>query len=905
MTTPFLERARREALRYGSDPWVFVRELLQNSRDAKARSVELRAEEGPGGALLACGDDGAGMTFDHARRFLFTLYASSKEGDRGAAGRFGVGFWSILRFQPSRIVVRSWPKRGEPWEVELDGALSRVERRAPPSRRGHGTEVILERPSRDGQLARRVRDAAFQSGRFLRRRDDRTRPLLVRVNGEALAAPFRLPAPSTSFRRGRLRGAVGLGREARVELFARGLRVRSATAVEDLLAPDGSSSLTRVRFPTLAEGVAPQAILDGEDLELLLAREDVRANAALRRLVRLAQAELRRLVESQLEAVRPGGRARRAVGVGLVILATGAAFGGASWLRTTPVGARAARGWARPSFSEEVSRVAPTPRPSRPFRDLASLYKGPRSDVLGSDEAAVPLLYSPPEKPLHFAALLLDRPLESPRPLEEGLFADGPPCPEDGVLVALFVEDGPGPLRLPRPTGDRVCAGSAQLDGRPLELRRATTGDPYVALDRRVRGVLRYRTAPGAGPAPAPAWPFLAAPEPLAAEAVRLRARPPSERISTATDWVRRRIVYSTSAATAERHAAAARAGQDLLTRALAIGAGDCDVQNAVLTALLQAAGVKARLAVGFLGRNGRALAPLHAWVEVEDGEGLWHVADASPVSATPGSDDEAPDEPRVVVAGGMRRASPSAWSKGVPLWLGSALGAFGILGGAGLLLTRPRRKVNLAPDHELAPLLQGALERPEAFRHVPALFTRRLVPTLSGRPVSLDGAGSPARARRLFRSASGGGLARRAAERGAVVLATARAEGRVVADSLGAIDLDEWDAFLAGCRRTPLLAAVDARLRRLGETWEVRAVSGLVAPAVLDLPSGRHVSRIVVVDEDAPWLVAASAIFPVRRREAVFTAVERLVDCASVPVDARRFILKTLAQEALREAAP
>jgi hypothetical protein len=905
MTSRFLDRARREALRYGSDPWVFVRELLQNARDARARVVELRAEEGPGGALLACRDDGTGMTFEHARRFLFALYASSKESDRGAAGRFGVGFWSVLRFAPSRIFVRSWPRRGEPWEVELDGALSRVERRPPPPRRGHGTEVVLARPSRDGQLARRVRDAAFQSGRFLRRRDDRTRALVVRVNGEPVSAPFGLPAPSTSFRRGRLRGAVGLGREARVELFARGLRVRSASAVEDLLAPDGSSGLTRVRFPTLAEGVAPQAILDGEDLDPLLARADVRANAALRRLVRLAQAELRRLVESQLEAIRPGGRARRAVGVGLAIVATAAAFGGASWLRTAPTGASAVRGWGRPLSGGEAPAVASTPRPTRPFRDLASFYKGPRSDVLGGDEAAVALRYSPPQEPLHFAALLLDRPLEGPRPLEPDGRADSPPCREDGVLVALFVEDGPGPVRLPRPTGHRVCAGSASFDGAPLELRRSTTGEGYVVLDRRVRGVLRYRTAPAADPAPATARPAVALPGPLAAEAARLRTGSPGERTSDATGWVRAHVGYSTAAETAERHAAAARAGQALLARALAIGAGDCDVQNAVLTTLLQAAGVRARLAVGFLGQDGHALAPLHAWVEVEDTKGFWRVADASVAPPGTGAGDEVPEAQRVVVAGGEGRALPSTSWTGVPSWLGPALGALGILGGAGLLLTRPRRKVRLAHDQELAPLLLGALERPEAFRHVPALFARRLVPTLSGRPASLDEAGSLARTRRLFRSASGSGLARRAAEGGAAVLDAARAEGRVVADALGAIDLDEWDAFLARCRRPPILAAVDARLRRLGETWEVRAVGGLGAPAVLDLPCGRHVGRVVVVDLDAPWLVAAGRLLRERRREAVFAAVERLVDAASVPAPARRFILRTLAREALRETAP
>jgi hypothetical protein len=45
MDAGFEERARREALRYGSDPWIFVRELIQNSRDAGASRVSVTAEE--------------------------------------------------------------------------------------------------------------------------------------------------------------------------------------------------------------------------------------------------------------------------------------------------------------------------------------------------------------------------------------------------------------------------------------------------------------------------------------------------------------------------------------------------------------------------------------------------------------------------------------------------------------------------------------------------------------------------------------------------------------------------------------------------------------------------------------------------------------------------------------------
>ena len=103
----FRARARQEADRYGPDPWVFVRELVQNARDAGAGQVVFLVEQEDGIERVRCIDDGEGMSFEHARRFLFPLYASSKEGAKNQAGRFGVGFWSVLRFEPASIEIRS------------------------------------------------------------------------------------------------------------------------------------------------------------------------------------------------------------------------------------------------------------------------------------------------------------------------------------------------------------------------------------------------------------------------------------------------------------------------------------------------------------------------------------------------------------------------------------------------------------------------------------------------------------------------------------------------------------------------------------------------------------------------------------------------------------------------------
>src|SRR5690606_24770014 len=94
--------------------------------------------------------------------------------------------------------------------------------------------------------------------------------------------------------------------------------------------------------------------------------------------------------------------------------------------------------------------------------------------------------------------------------------------------------------------------------------------------------------------------------------------------------FVRSRVQYDRSEEMAQRHAEAVARNQSFIERTLELGKGDCDVQNGLLVALLQAADVPARLAVGLLGVDGKVLPWLHAWVEYRDEHGHWHIADAS-----------------------------------------------------------------------------------------------------------------------------------------------------------------------------------------------------------------------------------------------------------------------------------
>ncbi|MDC0718260.1 sacsin N-terminal ATP-binding-like domain-containing protein [Nannocystis bainbridge] len=972
----FRARARAEADRYGPDPWVFVRELLQNARDAGATKVEFTAEARGGRWVLRCRDDGEGMTFAHARRYLFALYASSKESRRDQVGRFGVGFWSVLRFEPERIAIRSRARRPDPnspdpedrsgaWALELDGDLSTARKTTPPSL--PGTEIELERAAVDEALERRVFDAALQNARFLATRDDPERPLTVTVNGRKVNKPFALPAPSASFRRGRVRGVVGLGEAARVELFSRGLRVRSAASLSDFVVAGGrSTDNSRVQFTELPGRLAPQALLESDALELMLSRSDARDNKALRRLVDLAQRELEGLIARQLDAIRPlplwqrpwaalRGLVRRSLAVRMFLAALlGAALaGGAAWALWGD------RVWARfrpaPGMSYgtgpiEHGETASANLPAR-YSDLAARYRGPQVDVLtGAGAREPPLTFRPADLRLHFAALLFTRlgdaaEARAPAPGGDYVFTtclEGQVCPE----VELRLGAPAGPMRLPVPTGHRVVDGSAALsdadhpEGAPVVLQRGADDDALLMLAAPSDGTLRYRTAPA--PAGRPIRPVSSGllPADVRREARALRGRAIAARVSALTRLTRELVAYSTAPEVAAQHRALA--GEHFITRALEIGQGDCDVQNGLLTALLQEAGVESRLAIGFVGQNGRVNPWLHAWAEYRGQDGEWAVADAStgialgtpagPVEPgeidaaweTVGATDETAGEPAGAASDGPAEMAVGAGSsehvervmsppRALAPW-GLAIGAAALFAVAllGLLRERTRRRVALDATGDLSRLLQGALQQPEVFQAVPAVFERPLVPTAAGGALSLAQAKRLAARGRLYRTRRRTPLAVDALAGDAAVLDEERAEARAVADALGATDLDLWDALLASAQETELLRAVSARLTAAGEPWQALASPSLGSEELrsLDLAPLRlrksplRGRRVVVVGAHNPWLQDAAGALASRPAAAVFAALDYLLDRLDLGPERTARLLRAAARDAVHEAA-
>lgn len=189
-----------------SSPQVFLRELLQNGRDAiRARrdldggapAGVLEIEPAASGRLFRFRDNGVGLTAEEAAELLSTVGRSSKRDDLLQArradylGQFGIGLLSCFMVA-DRIVVRSRSAKGAPaieWIGDASGQFG-IRELDPEetARMAVGTEIVLEpRPDDAALLAPdRVRALATRFGQYLPvsvaiRNDDATLDTVTRT----------------------------------------------------------------------------------------------------------------------------------------------------------------------------------------------------------------------------------------------------------------------------------------------------------------------------------------------------------------------------------------------------------------------------------------------------------------------------------------------------------------------------------------------------------------------------------------------------------------------------------------------------------------------------------------------------------------------------------------------------
>jgi len=734
---------------YSNDPWFFLRELAQNSRDAGARNIWVSAGTTPQGLeTLTFSDDGRGMTLAHARRFLFRLYASDKTADHTAAGKYGIGFWTILRFQPTVIHLQS--RRGKKsWAVELDGELNA--RPAACLLARSGTTVSLSRPtafSSQSEFNSRLESELREYCRYLRRNDRKAGMLPVWFGGKNLTRPMTLPGPlSCQFRSGAVEGAVGLAEKPHVRLYARGLPVWQGAVLNQM----SHLQIDADGYAEIGRGLAPVFLLNGNHLDVTFSRNLALENRALETVRKKAEAALRRLLETSLERTFPRTWQQRSRDRLLTALKR---ILRPSWhwlplllLIIVPLEITILRRWF------PVGSVVRT----SPFSLHSSTLSYGGATVSPSVSAGEPPFSYQPKIPAWFRLFAADaydiqagfvrRAERSHLPAPQTRLCR----PEQAWRMRLQAEAS-GEIFLPLAPGHTIQAGSVHLDGRRIDSVFSSVQGEAIAAIAGSGGRVEYRSCPGGQRRELTAAEIsrltvlpqgLSLPPALEKTVRESRPYPIAERVSLARALVRDLVAYDTSPPTVRQYLRLA-GDQPWLAKVLRIGKGDCDIINGLNVLLLRKMGIPSRLVIGMIGERGIARPLLHAWSEYFD-QG-WMVTDASAgrpadPSVTAAENPTGPGrDPALPAADARPRDSRIVKRLLVPVLMLLVMAAAG-----GLLFVIKKKRSgeeSLPPaahmKNQLMQLVQQAMLQPEIWGRDNPLWSHRLLPTADGKSMSV-----------------------------------------------------------------------------------------------------------------------------------------------------------------------
>lgn len=301
-----------EMVRQFADPYAFLRELVQNAIDAGATRIEVRLARDPDGSVAtSVDDDGCGMTLEVIERQLLTLFSSSKEGDAGKIGKYGVGFISVLALDPDEVQVDT-RKGGHAWFARIHRDHRYAIEEAPP-RPGSGTVVTLIGQMDRKAFAQHLAHARASLRRWCRHAE---RPITLRAvdrGGEGHAIEERIDRPIEVW------GPIAVNATIEGDVIVVGLSAGSAHLPE----PPAEAVSTIEREPTFAgfysggltlfetaDEVHPSLAgvrfkVVSRSLSHTLSRDNVRRDAAFAQVIDrvrgLARGPLRRALAKELE----------------------------------------------------------------------------------------------------------------------------------------------------------------------------------------------------------------------------------------------------------------------------------------------------------------------------------------------------------------------------------------------------------------------------------------------------------------------------------------------------------------------------------------------------------------------------------------------------------------------------
>lgn len=697
--TDFLARARHEAERYGEDAWIFLRELVQNSRDAEATTIAFDVVVDANEMIITCRDDGVGMSAQDIDAYLLRLYASKKApGDgedaaaraQGKVGRFGVGFWSVLLFAPDAIALTTRPKGGEPHGFHLDIPRAHLQPLV-DAQQPFGTTITLRRPARAGDSVSLVVKKLKKYAGAISGLSGRPAPTLI-VNGH----PVREELHQKAHRDGHFgtqavkgdgfSGTVGLGRHPIVRLYAHGLLIREASDLDELLP-------RRNRRTVPLPGLHPVVHVNADGLDVLMNRQAVVEDALLDRLVTACANAVWELQRHLLDKVAPIALMPRlrlylaqpqrlaivaallfALMAGATVAGVVIALEGSSRLRFghSDRSQHATTGFdpaERPSSERPSTPVAlggpgdgAAARREQAVRTIEQMARSTSNVVVNdlSDVGRLPpwgMTYEGPPT-VFFRAEVLEQ-----FDAQRGFFgreitrrtalARLRRPPAANVKVELVVAAGQSASTLPVPFGHGLIPSSVKLDGQPFVPAASDAGIPWVNFPRADQTrTLEYATYRQTRRVKAPKVATANVRWPAAWKEVLAHAKgasTPRRAAARIRDHIQKTLRYSTTPEDAQRFS---RASGPWFDRVLESGVADCDVMNGVEVLALWEIGIPARLVVGLVGHSGSISPVLHAWTEYFDRtDRRWKFIDASPARVVANVSAQAPPKSEVTRA--------------------------------------------------------------------------------------------------------------------------------------------------------------------------------------------------------------------------------------------------------------
>ena len=718
---------------YGPDPWLLIRELAQNSRDAGAACIHIRTgRDSRDREFLEFEDDGHGMSLDTARKYLFRFYSSSKENRIGTAGRFGIGFWSLWRFHPRLLVIQSSHHR-KAWALEVDARFRVNMRPSPDLKKGTRIRMIRDAQFSDsGEFNHVVMVAARRYCSWLQRIRPHRGQLPVFVNGQRISTPLKPPGtPVKSFHGRKYRGAAALGEHPEVRLFSGGLPVWKGTSLEEL----GNGNNRQRATGISSDGLYPVIWMEISDLRVDLSRRHALHDSRLAEYRHKGERALSGLLNHVLDSAGARGRINR---IRDLAEAMALRLRGRIWLQVililvflipVEIGILNSLGSGRVPDSDPILNV-------NAFRydgaEVALQHQLPRPPML---------TYSPSGN--HYFRLFAASKYHSEKGFIRSARKASPASAietSSRILSVTLRTRGGATLALPHPALGEIDPHSMRWNGvfPSRQLRRGEgeyrlflpPGGGELTYDCRVPGrnftlsareFIHYTQIP----------PHLLSDSPTGMELSRVAQAPLIRKVDAVGRIVSATLIPDSGAETSRLFSESLKT--KWLDRVLEIGRGDCDVINGFAVLLLRKMQVPARLAVGWIAENGNLLPRLHAWAEYHDGS--WRIMDLSG-----GTEPPAPRED----SRAMPESSPPP---GVPLWniffTFSTLLFLGILTILAIRVIRSRNASRQAHtqrgrDHLLSRMALGALLFPRQWGMKSRLWTSGLLPLLNGRRLSL-----------------------------------------------------------------------------------------------------------------------------------------------------------------------